>query len=1659
MKNFLQIKFWQILAVFTVLLLNCNNMFATHTLTNSEVEVVDGVLKKVTYKGTDRDIIIPSYLDDQTITELGYQIFGSSPAMISDLKLPSSLKIIQANSMVATYIKSVNIPSGVTEIGSRAFAYNRLSTITIPSSVEIIGDRAFNNGDLTSVTFSGTPNIKKIGAYAFKSDEGLSSVSFTYNPNVIPNFKYWYSDGKKYTSQFTITDFTEEYKAIAKYTLTDNDVVVENGKITSVSYDFSDQYIAFPNSLDGQYITEIHRGFKAKKLIELELPDSLKIIGDTAFYSNIIAFANLPDALVNIGKNAFYNNKLENINIGKNVKRIEANAFYMNNLNSVTFSSDAVLSYIGESAFEGNKDARFFAANNITSITLPATIDTIGDYAFYKNSLSSVTIPDSTISIGKFAFAQNDLNSLDIPEKVKSLDIACFAENKLTTVTFNGSIKTIADSAFFTNNITALTLLEGTEDIGVKAFYNNLIDSLTIPASVTTINEDAFSNNYGYSSTSQKIMSLVFAENSQLKYVGDKAFEKNKLSIVIFPKSLEYIGYRSFNSNAIDSVNLNDCNLLSNIGFNAFSSNASELKNIHVPQTTLSGFIKWIDSDDSTYTGAFNITDFSNSYKAIISHTLTDNDVEVIDNNIINCTYDFLGSVITIPDTLDNQLIKGITASQFANKNIFNIKLPSKLEYIGANVFSSNKLSEIDIPASVTYIGEAAFDNNKLAALTLPKNVHKISKNAFSNNELTYVEIPNKVDTIEMSAFAMNKFDSILVIPENVNYVGNSAFDGSYSNDNLDTVIFKSTGKLHYIGKKAFESRNYNSFVLPVAKKRYYEFNEWKTNYYDKMQPGDTVPTHKSYAAQFTQKITEIYNLSGTVTNADDILITFKVNNEIYDSILCNSNSTYNFEAGVGEQITITPKKEGYVFEPSYYYISPSQDSLSLDFEALKAYTLEGMVTGVSDGNIRADIYKGSNKYLSITSDSTQYKFTVGQGQMVKIYPYSKGYAFTPQTVEIDSVFENRTNINFEGYKACNISGYLDIDSTYIYLTYNDTVQDTIFRKNISYYATVPYGANVKLSAHKDGYKFSPESHVIDSIINDTSHVSFTSQKAYELSGTITGADNVKLLFSSNNEIIDSIMVESDGDSYSYIAVKNETITIKAVKEGYTIEPTEYTIADIETDSTGLDFNIVENFTLSGTVYNSPNSSVRLYVDDVLVNNSYIDSDSSEYAFEVKKGSDISIKVTRYNFVFEPETITIDGVVADSANLDFVGTRAYFNAKFLVIDEENNPIDSALININDTSLMTGYYGNATLDNLKINEYQYTVNLEGFTTYIDTLVFTTENAVDTIVLKEIPTVTQLVTFNVTEGTNNLENAEISINNTTLITSAEGIATVELPEGDYTYTALLQGYITAEGNITISDQAVNEAVELAIDNSILYTVEFKITDSDTVLNNAAIAINDTTIYTDSTGYAQCNLVNGDYIYTVSLNGYNSKSNTITVAMENVLSEIELNVIPEGSLLITFTVTDGANILPGATITIDGEDLIADENGIVSTYLLSNTYTYTITLEGYADITDEVAVNDADVDIEITMTLISSFKEANSMNFSYYPNPATSNITVEMTTESDVKSLVIYSATGSVLFYSDNLNRKMLIDISSFPSGILLLKALNADGISISKQIVKQ
>ena len=139
----------------------------------------------------------------------------------------------------------------------------------------------------------------------------------------------------------------------------------------------------------------------------------------------------------------------------------------------------------------------FSSKETLTSIKLPKTLKTIGQFAFTGcSSLVDITIPESVTEIGQMAFRDcRSLTDIVIPESVTSIGNCAFWYcRNLTNVTILGNVTSIKGQTFEEcTSLTNVTLPESVTEISNKAFSGcSSLTNINIPKNVTKIGEKAF---------------------------------------------------------------------------------------------------------------------------------------------------------------------------------------------------------------------------------------------------------------------------------------------------------------------------------------------------------------------------------------------------------------------------------------------------------------------------------------------------------------------------------------------------------------------------------------------------------------------------------------------------------------------------------------------------------------------------------------------------------------------------------------------------------------------------------------------------------------------------------------------------------------------------------------------------------------------------------------------------------------------------------------------------------------------------------------------------------------------------------------------------------------------------------------------------------------
>lgn len=358
----------------------------------------------------------------------------------------------------------------------------------------IIGEGAFEGfTNLRELNVYSVTNLKSIGANAFADSSYLTTILFG------SDFTYWYGldvadEGNSYL-------LAVEPVSGCTITLPDN-----NGNTWTIEYNEFEDLLdmeATATVTKGDNGTGVVDGFPGEErgmsysqprtdITELTIGEGITAYNKLSTGSSIYNLEKLTigNDLETIGEGAFYNTYPVSLTVefeaGSSLKTIGNRAFGFTDLTTITLPDS--VETIGESAFDH--------CDKLTSVNIPDNVTTIGNGAFQNTAITSVAIPGSVKTIGQYAFENcTSLATLELGSGIQTIDVWAFRDcTSLTSVSIPDSVKTIGSSAFNgCTSLKTLTLGSGVETIGNNAFQGcNLLTDFALPSGLKSIGDNAF---------------------------------------------------------------------------------------------------------------------------------------------------------------------------------------------------------------------------------------------------------------------------------------------------------------------------------------------------------------------------------------------------------------------------------------------------------------------------------------------------------------------------------------------------------------------------------------------------------------------------------------------------------------------------------------------------------------------------------------------------------------------------------------------------------------------------------------------------------------------------------------------------------------------------------------------------------------------------------------------------------------------------------------------------------------------------------------------------------------------------------------------------------------------------------------------------------------
>ena len=497
--------------------------------------------------------------------------------------------------------------------------------------------------------------------------------------------------------------------------------------------------------------------------------------------------------------------------------------------------------------------------SNLISITLPSSVTSIKDYAFYRCiSLKTIYLPSSVTGIGAFAFTGcSSLQTINLPEGLKSIGSSAFNNcSLLASIIIPSTVTSVGDMAF--GGCTNLNNFQ------VAASNSNYC---TIDGVLFTKDEK---NLVQYPAKREGLYSIP---NGTIN-VKNGSFYGSQISEVSFPESVKSIGSFAFSSSKkISTVSIP--NTVTNIGSDAFSY-CDNIESVVLPNeiTSIPPYLflscrklkTIILPTNITSIGSLAFSGCSALTEIEIPSKVTSIDTYAFSNSGLKT----IRSLMETPCTIASNVFSGINSNAIlyvpagcksAYSSADNWKNFSQIFEIGGNqpyavlndgtltFYNDNNRStregttyDLNVGSNIpgwydkrTSITKVVFDNSFSTALPVTTyywfygcsnlteiqgfenlntaNVTNMCYMFYNCSKLTNISLPTNLSRIYDHQFYYCSKLSTIIIPNTVTAIDSYAFDGcsSLQNINLPNV-------LETIGTRAFLGcRSINTIEIPTS--------------------------------------------------------------------------------------------------------------------------------------------------------------------------------------------------------------------------------------------------------------------------------------------------------------------------------------------------------------------------------------------------------------------------------------------------------------------------------------------------------------------------------------------------------------------------------------------------------------------------------------------------------------------------------------------------------------------------------------------------------------------------------------------------------------------------------------------------------------------------
>ena len=271
--------------------------------------------------------------------------------------------------------------------------------------------------------------------------------------------------------------------------------VTGTGEMTDYSYidkkPWGNQSLAVKTITIGNGVTSIgtHAFQDCANLASLTIGNGVTSIGEFAFSGcTSLAAVTIPAGVMSIADGAFYDcTSLNAVNVdGNNPAYCSDESGVLYNKEKTTLlqypAGNARTSFTVPDSVTSIGDMAFYGCKSLTAVTIPDSVTSIGEHAFHEcTNLAAVMIGNGVTRIGAMAFYNcESLAAVTIPDAVTQIDLFSFCGcTSLAAVTIGSGVTSIESGAFYGCTSLANVQYRGSEQDRQKITIGGRNDSLS----------------------------------------------------------------------------------------------------------------------------------------------------------------------------------------------------------------------------------------------------------------------------------------------------------------------------------------------------------------------------------------------------------------------------------------------------------------------------------------------------------------------------------------------------------------------------------------------------------------------------------------------------------------------------------------------------------------------------------------------------------------------------------------------------------------------------------------------------------------------------------------------------------------------------------------------------------------------------------------------------------------------------------------------------------------------------------------------------------------------------------------------------------------------------------------------------------------------------